>query len=117
MKVAGPRDHYARGAIVPPRRGPQVPGRQGIRRAASRQTLKAIVRNVRGLDERPADGLGVDRLSRRSEHAGHGRTGSGLRDARDSEAVALIKRNRSRVGRFEERGAVIGVDAHQTLLE
>ena len=63
------------------------------------------------------EGLGVDRSLRRPQHAGHGRTGSGLRDASDSEAVALVEGNRSRVGRLKEGGAVISVDAHQALLQ
>ena len=89
-----------------------------IVRRASRGP-KAIVSDVRGWRSplRWRADWAADRSLCRSQHARHRRTGSGLRDGGDSEPVAFVERHRSRVGRFKERGAVIGVDAHQTLPE
>ena len=95
---------------------------------AQRFVAKAIIaRRVSGRPKRSSamfvvsatgmQSLSIDRSLRGTQHAGYGRTRSGLRDVGDSEPVALIERHRSRVGRFKERGAVVGVDAHQTLLE
>jgi hypothetical protein len=111
-------DHSGEGARVPSSEtsSPAIGVSPGDHRRAECRTSSAMFRNISAgeaeLEDRASRGL-----LRRSEHAGHRRTGPGSRDARDPKPVALIERHRPRVGRLKECWAVIGVDADQTLPE
>jgi hypothetical protein len=111
-------DHSGDGARVPSSKtsSPAIGVSPGDHRRAECRTSSAMVRDISAgeaeLEDRASRGL-----LRRSEHAGHRRTGPGSRDARDPKPVALIERHRPRVGRLKECWAVIGVDADQTLPE
>jgi hypothetical protein len=106
------------GGARPARAGWRLVRRRCTRHLCAGGSPEAIVREIRAFSERAGDGgLGCRWLLRGAQHAGYGRARSGLRDADDSESVALVEGHRSRVGCFKEGGAVIGVDARQTLLE